>query len=460
MKKYRTGTSRRVLASLCAGLALTTCAAFAQTTLPTEDEMVARAKADATQRGITLSAEQELRLRLQYRQLTMMQGVLSGRATLPAAAAAAPTAAAPAQPAGTPETLNAQVQQLPAPAYVDVVARKDGFQLDGNRVVDPEGRIVRQSVSSATGDYTYMVERSDASRLVKRGRGAATAFLMATVTGRPGAWQVRGADGQTLEAEALTLTPNGLIGMRETAAFEWTAGAAIKARAIPDGWTATPLQRGEVAATRYVLVERSADAQPRKGSLDGLFQAAKRLTGQEQAQDYALLHLDTGKLTPLTMDVGDKNVTRMSDCRKKNAVVNLCSKAESYESLWKPDGSANTSHYFWRVMWMNTPQGPMAVAHQDSTKEIRLFDLTSGKEVVAFRRPLGIAGWSVRQERDGRVQVKAQLAFTQHQLDDAGALLRSAPDQHGQPVEGTIVLGKPDGEAAATAAAPASAPAN
>jgi hypothetical protein len=60
--------------------------------------------------------------------------------------------------------------------------------------------------------------------------------------------------------------------------------------------------------------------------------------GAEAPDDYQLYNLDTRVATTLAIDINDKNVVRMSQCRRKNAVANVCQQSDSYESLWEPSG--------------------------------------------------------------------------------------------------------------------------
>lgn len=95
----------------------------------------------------------------------------------------------------------------------------------------------------------------------------------------------------------------------------------------------------------------------------------------------------------------------------------------------------------------------MAVVHQMGTKEVRLFDLKTGKQVVAFRRPFGIAHSEAAGGQDGKIRVTAQLAFSSYTLDDARALLDRLPDQRGVELDGTLINGLPESAAGSASAA-------
>ena len=170
------------------------CSAFMSTVhaedSPAIEASIEKTRADMAQRGTPLTPQQEAVLRVQYRWLQKIQGAPNGGG-LPSGMPQAPVVSANQPLAMTTEALAGRVGQLPAPALVQVQTRKDGFELNGVRVMDPEGKISRQSVNAASGDYTYLIEKSDGSRLVKRGRGTeGPAFLIATIVGKPGAWSI------------------------------------------------------------------------------------------------------------------------------------------------------------------------------------------------------------------------------------------------------------------------------
>lgn len=420
-----------------------------------EDALIEKMRSGMAQRGQTMSPEQELSMRLKIREsAARMQnlGGTGGPMVVPPAMPGNVPMAAPAvaqPPTRSTAELAQQIAALPAPQPVQFEPRKDGFLINGQLMVDPEGKVGRAAVDPLTGDFAYLVQRMDGSQVLKRGRGTAAPLTVGQVSARPGQWMVQTVDGQTLAGDGLVLSSQGALVLRAASAFEFRPGQPLRTIAIPAGWTPVPHQRGDVASTRTLLLEKDTSDQPAKdslvGSVTGLWSLAKRVVGAEEPNDYALFNLDSGMLTTLTLSLDGKHVTRYSDCRRQNAVVNRCNSASSYESLWNPDGSPNNFHYFWRAQWFNTPSGPVAVVHQGSTTEVRLFDLTTGKQVVAFRRPLGIARHSAELTPEGKLRVTAQLAFTTYVLEDARALLDQAPDQRGVAVEGTIIAGQTEG---------------
>ncbi len=426
-----------------------------------EDDLIQKMRASMAKQGQVMSPEQELKMRMQIREMQQrMQGLQNGglRVPMPVVTggvppAMSPMATSPVAASRTTADLAQAMAQLPPAQAVEVEPRRDGFVVNGRPMVDPEGKVQRAMVDPQTGDFAYLVPRMDGSQVLKRGRGTAPPIAVAQLHGQTGRWTLQTVDGQTLAGDGVLLSSRGALLLRESSAFEFQPGEAVRTIAIPAGWTPVPLQRGDVASTRVMLLEKDASARPAEGSFSQLLQSVKRLTGSESPDDYALFHIDRGTLTPLALSLDDKQVTRFSQCRRQNAAVNRCGSAESYESLWKPDGSKNSWHYYWQVQWFNLPGGPMAVARQSTAKEVRLFDLNSGKQVVAFRRPMGIASHDAVLTEAGKLRVTAQLAFTTHTLEDARALLDRLPDQRNVDLEGTIVSGYPEGSAPPASAA-------
>ena len=421
-----------------------------------EDNWVNQFKAIAAQGGQSVSPEAEIRLRMKFQQIKLMQaqqgiqgGTGSTRGFFPGPSlTSSPTntpAIAPQQNTSGPID---QLQKLPPPSPADIVYRKDGFLLNNTVVTDPAGRITKFSASPRTGDYTTVVNRNDGTQWLKRGRGNSAPIQVASLQGSFGNWSFQFVDGQLMQVDSFALTPVGVIGIRDSVAFEWAAGQQIKTINIPSGWSPVPLQRGDVASTRYMLVERNTESKPQAGSLGALFQSTKRLIGAEAADDFALLDIDNGQLKVMAIDSSGKNMLKTSECRRKNAAVNVCAQAQSYETLWQPDGSRNFRHYYWRVLWWDEAQGPVAVALQDGVKEVRLFDLASGKEVVAFRSVLGYSTLPAKQTATGQVLLgfRTKDPSTENGVD-LRSILSSGADMRGQTASGSYAMGQAEGTA-------------
>lgn len=163
----------------------------------------------------------------------------------------------------------------------------------------------------------------------------------------------------------------------------------------------------------------------------GAIAALGNALGVVRKEDYALYSMSTGKMHPLDIAADGKSTSISSQCKRRNAVLNLCDRVDFVDSLYDAQGMPNFSHYFWRVSWYRTPQGPIAIAQESGLKDIMVTDLSSGKKVTAFNRALGIAGFTSRQDTEGRVSITAQMGFGKEALDDAAALL-AAPSAAAQ----------------------------
>lgn len=143
--------------------------------------------------------------------------------------------------------------------------------------------------------------------------------------------------------------------------------------------------------------------------------------------------MGTGKLFQLNLTSDGKRVMKMSNCRKKNLVINECSTATSFESIYTPDGNPNMGHYYWRANWFNTPSGPIAMSMENGLKDLFITDLTTGKKVTGFSRTLGIQSFSTKQHGDGHVSLAASWAFNTHDIPDVETHLKNSENIAIQP---------------------------
>ena len=105
----------------------------------------------------------------------------------------------------------------------------------------------------------------------------------------------------------------------------------------------------------------------------------------------------------------------------------------------------NQAHYYWRVKWWADNEGPVAATLQDGVKEIRLFDLAAGKQVVAFRRTLGLGDLPAKQLPTGQVVIPFKSAAQPNGVDyEVRQLLGSSADMRGQTASGSYFAGHAD----------------
>lgn len=373
-------------------------------------------------------------------QALLMQLLQQRAAQLGAAAPAAmpaPVAARPAAPAVTEAALAQQLAAWPASRGPFEVERfRDGFSINGQRMLDPEGQITHFSVDSQTGDYAYLVQVMPGQHLLKLARHpGGTPTVVANVTRQGGQWMAETQTGARLNGSRLILAPRGLMVARDNVLFAWTAGSGIQSYAAPETHAMAAHQHGDIAATGWVLMEKRAEAKESEGgllggtSLGALVGSVKRLgaaVGINGADtDYALFHLASRQMVPLGIAMEEKQAQFMSQCRQRNVWVSMCDRMDSLESLYGQDGYPNRGHYFWRVSWYATPRGPVAVVMENGIRKIDAIQLGTDQRATVFERALGIGNWSARQTADGRVRVQAQLGLDSGVNEDVAALFPS-----------------------------------
>jgi hypothetical protein len=330
------------------------------------------------------------------------------------------------------EDIAAQIARFPPKTGgVAIRQRREGFTVNDQPVVDPEGRITMYGFDVVTGDITFAVD-TPSGTVVKYMRAGVSmpAVRIATAVRDDAGWSVQTASGQAISGPTLSMMPKGLLVSRAGAAFRYDPGQGVKSIAVPDGYVMAPIQRGNIGGTGFMLLEKE-DATGGSNSTAQMLSSFKALGNQlgiNAKADFALLNGDTGKLIPLNIDADGQTVTALSDCYRRSAhsMASRCYSAQSFESLYSLNGTRNIQHYYWRAQWLNTPQGPIAVTMEDANKEIFITDLTTGKKVVAFHRTLGIADMDVNQDPNGTVSIKAQLAFSHESVDDASEFLAAA----------------------------------
>lgn len=397
-----------------------------------ERRFVEQIRADYKKRGAALAPEQE-RLAVQQmreRMARMLGNVGAIQAMRPGMIRGASGAISSQPLADESSTLEEEMQQKLSMARsgrqpIAVLQRRDGFDVNGRRYVDSAGRVSMVASDVLTGDIAYVVERNGnySVKLLPGGDIQRDPIEIANVSREGKDWLVKTRTGKNLAGNDFSVTPNGVFVSRDAAAFLYEAGIGVRNIPAPEGFRIAPLQRGNVGTTGYVLLERVQ--QDNKKGLAGLGSALKGLgsvVGMGQIQDYALMNTSTGDVIPLGVESSGKNVSQLSDCRRKNDLINVCSRSTSFESLYDQNGR-NDLHYYWRIVWYQTPKGPIAISLENGVKDVFVTDLTSKRRVLAFNRALGINSVTTEQLADGRVTIDLKYAFQTKEIPDALALL-------------------------------------
>lgn len=399
---------------------------------PQEQKMVLQMRAAYEKQGLPFTEEQAgVSVKTMREKIARMTGQMAAwQAAGPGAIAGAAAAAdaPPPVPSSGEEELGARYAQIPAKTgEVQIAGRRDGFIVNGQPFIDPEGPITHYAFDVVSGNIGYVIH-SGGGDIIKVTRAGTSAEPLKIASAKPaaGGWQVLTATGKTIAGSRYSVTPSGLLVSRPTAAFVYQPGKGITNFAVPEGYLLAELQRGDVGSTAHVLLER--DPGKAAGGPLGSLKELGSIFGAAKQQHYALIDVATGRLHALDIPVSGKKTTALSGCQRQNDYVNKCSTATRFESLYDTNGAPNDGHYYWRVMWLNTPSGPLAISLEGSLTTLYVTDLSTGKKVTAFHRSMGISGFTVDQRPDGTVGIKARLGFSTEELADAVAFLQASND--------------------------------
>jgi len=341
----------------------------------------------------------------------------------------------PALPKVSEAALAQQLATWPAANRPFAVERfRDGFSIEGERVLDSEGRIAQFAIDRVTGDAAYLMETMPGQFVIKLMRHLAGApVTIATASRQMGTWSVETVSGVRASGSRLNLNPRGFFISRDNALFRYVAGTGMRSFGLPETHTMAAHQNGNLGETGWMLLEKRRETKEREGGILsqgslGQFMGAVRGLGaaigvSKSNSDYALYSIETQKMIPIGIALDEKQASFLSQCRQRNRWVAQCDRLDSIDSLYGQDGNANRSHYFWRVSWYKTTNGPVALVMEDGITKIDAIDLNTERRVTVFQRALGIGDWSTAQQADGRVQVKAGLGFESAVNEDVAQLL-------------------------------------
>lgn len=422
--------SIRARVCLVAALLSAGGAVFAQSAAVSPEDAALREQIRAMYKQMGRAAsEAELDAALtafKQKQAAMMGSIMAlqaqakaGGMPMPAMPNAAAAIAAPQASAIAENDIRLQMEAWPAFAGLkDVKRLQDGIEIDGQPLIDPEGRISQYAIDEASGNLGYVVDLPGGQKAVKLSRaGGGTPIRIATVGLNGSMWSAQLASGAAVNGNYFSVQPGGFVISRDAAIFAYQAGKGVSSFAVPRGYNVAPMQRGNIAATGYILLEK-ADAN--NGGLAGSLQALGKGFGLSKKEDYALLRMADGRLVTLNVEADSKNQSVGANCRKRNALVNDCSRMVSFESLWSNVGTRSW-HYFWRIDWLQSKAGPLAVVNEGTV--LKIITLDDGKEVPVLKRALGINEFDLTRAADGVQGIRAKMGLSYETVPDIVAAL-------------------------------------
>lgn len=304
---------------------------------------------------------------------------------------------------------------------VEIQRVRDGLMIGGSPYLDPEGEITGFAANALAGDIVYAL-KSGRNKLVFKylsSTGNLEPVTLGTATRDSTGVAFTSVTGKKLAGQNVVGSSTGVLITRDTSVFHYTPGQRISTLMVPEQYHVAALQKGDFGSTGYLLIEKNEEEKEGLAGLTNIVSSLGETVGLSEADGYMLLNAETGKLIKLDISTDDKDVSVGRGCKRQNDFVNRCSSFDSYESLYRPDGSRNRGHYFWRIDWMQTPEGPYAVVQEAGTRKINVINLNENKRVTVLERTLGIASHNVTQAPDGTIRIEAQMGFTKEIVNDS-----------------------------------------
>lgn len=304
---------------------------------------------------------------------------------------------------------------------VEIRRARDGLIIGGKPYLDPEGEITNFSANALTGDIVYALKNGPDRLTFKYLSSAGTLepVSLGSATRDSSGVSFTSVTGKNLSGQNILGTSKGVLVTRRASAFHYEPGERVNSLMVPENYHVAALQKGDFGSTGYLLIEKDEAEKEGVKGLMNIVGSIGETVGLAESDGYKLLNAETGHLVNLNISNEDKDVSIGRDCKRQNDFVNKCSSFDSHESLYRPDGTRNRGHYFWRVDWMQTPQGAYAVVQEAGSRKINVVDLTKDQRVTVLERTLGIASHEVTQTPNGTVQIIAQMGFSQETVDDA-----------------------------------------
>ena len=250
-----------------------------------------------------------------------------------------------------------------------------GWESDQNvRFLDPLSPIVEVGGFSATGWATYLVKGNGVQdyevRRVQFTKSAQPETI-GHLEGFRGEWRFTPSGGPTVAAYGYYLSSRGIVLLRSSSAFTYFPASSIAARLLPQDWFLAWQQRGDIEASRVVVVCKLA---PR--SLD------------PARYEIGFYNIDTAQLLSTRLQMSF--IERSEETQFRN-----------------------------RFFMYDTQKGPITVALEDGIKKVVVRNVRTGQQRVAFSRDAGIARIKVEQTNTGRIAVEAAVGFSDLSIYDA-----------------------------------------
>jgi hypothetical protein len=320
---------------------------------------------------------------------------------------------------------------------VKFTKHRDGFSVNDKSIyLDPEGEIINYGYNWQNGDVTYMIKTGTNSFKIKYTRALVNKLPIeiASVSQNGNIINVKTVTGKKYSSDNLILTSTGFISVRNESAFIYDIGEDSKMFTTPKGWHIARFQNGDVASTKYLLLERTIDPSKKGNPLFDFIESSKDLLstfGVLDKHDYMLINIeDPTKKISFDISLSSKDIALYSNCQKANRYINKCANVDFKESLYTVNGLPNSGHYYWRVLWFSTKNGAISATREATQRKVMITDLVTGKRVEGAYRVTGFPELFAQQDKNGKIKVTAGGGmFPDEVIEDAEELLKNTPVQ-------------------------------
>lgn len=328
------------------------------------------------------------------------------------------------------QDLRKQLDDLPAGKQLTSFSyMRDGLTFNGQRYADSTGKAERFAIDPESATVAYLVPMGNIAN-VKIGRlGTGNdPITIGRLTKEDNRFVFQSVTGKRLVGDLFFPMTDGALLVRDSVGFRYTVGEGVKQIDFPSGWSPTSLQRGNASTTGWLLLERDT-ADEKKNPFAALKSIGEMAGALPARMDYALFNLASRGLLPFEVSTEGKSVASYSQCRRaSNGLANVCEKMHTYDSIWRSDGTANTTHYFWTIDWQKMRGRPIAVVMEKGLQEVNGYDLSGTKRVNLLQRTMGINRWTMELSDNGKYRISAQLAFEKSVVEDVAAEIQNSAD--------------------------------
>jgi len=258
---------------------------------------------------------------------------------------------------------------------------------------DPDGEVVGHSLRTSTGFCTYLVDVGAGKQLLKLYTPSGETQAIGILSRLPGSNGVAFAPigSPSINGNFAVPLSNGIVVLREGAAFIYEAGKPVAAYTPPPGWSPYPLQNGDVLGTQMLLVMKTTD-------MKGAF-------GFGGTTGASLLRIPDNRVRYGIWDLQQNSIVLEFDSQGRSSNQFLMMSAGpkgdwpyKFNPLIRPNESAG--YISSPADWIVTGGQRIVVHFDKSLSEIWMRNLTTGKSRLAVKNPLGILSFYVPY-RDG-----------------------------------------------------------